>query len=77
MNLHHLPSTKIRFEHNPLMALAHLGGDCVVWCPLPGGRPQFQLHPGSHHSAPVDGAPRCDTFATFKTFVSERWGDAV
>lgn len=73
-------STKIRFEHNPLMALAHLTthqSHCIVYCPLPGGAPQFQLHPGSHHSTPVANAPRCDTFAEFKSFVTERWGGAV
>ncbi len=72
-------ATKIRFERNPMMGLAHLldedsGFDRgQVYCSLPGGRPRFTF--GAPFTSTVANAPQCDTFAEFKRFVSERFGD--
>ena len=67
-------ATKIRFERNPMMALAHLPGSTAqVYCALPGGTPRFTF--GAPYDYTVDNAPACDTFADFKAFVSERFAD--
>ena len=73
-------STKIRFGRNPLQAVAHLtdsddDGRAFVFCGLPGGRPFFTFDLRSPFASAVANAPQCDTFAEFKRFVTERFGD--
>lgn len=73
-------ATRIRFERGVAgQVAAHLlsddGGHCLVWCMTPGGTPMFQLSPDSRHASRVVDAPACDSFAQFKAFVTERFGD--
>jgi hypothetical protein len=71
--------TSFRWEHNAMMAACTLTADdgsaAFVFCGLPGGTPQFQMDPSSTIATTVVNAPQCETFADFKRFVTERFGD--
>jgi hypothetical protein len=73
-------ATKIRWERGVAgQVAAHLlsddGGHALVHCMIPGGRPRFLPRLDSRWDTEVVGAPSCDSFAAFKRFVTERFGD--
>lgn len=73
-------ATTIKWERGVAgQVAAHLlsddGGHCLVHCMVPGGRPRFMLRPDAMEDMGIVDAPSCDTFADFKRFVSERFGD--
>ena len=72
-------STKYRFESNAMMVACTMtaddGGECFVFCSVPGGTPQFQLNRKSMMASTVVNAPQCDNLKQFKAFVLERFAD--
>lgn len=73
-------ATRIRWERGVAgQVAAHLlsddGGHCLVHCMVPGGKPRFMLSVDSRQDTSIVNAPSCDTFAAFKRFVTERFGD--
>ena len=71
--------TKIRFERNAMMSLAHLtaedGGKSFIFCAVPGGKPTFTFDLASKNAFPVADGPTCETHKEFEAFVRERFGD--
>lgn len=73
-------ATRIRWERGVAgQVAAHLlsddGGHALVHCMIPGGRPRFIPRIDAAGDTGIVGAPACDTFAQFKAFVAERFGD--
>lgn len=73
-------ATRIRWERGVAgQVAAHLisddGGHALVHCMIPGGTPRFLPRLDSRWDTSIVGAPSCDTFAAFKAFVTERFGD--